>query len=74
MSSTTDAILIATLLLAGAIFWWLKVRPASGQAAATPSDAPPLPPNVAGGAIPQPALGQNAVAPDRQWLVIPRGQ
>jgi len=73
-TATTDAILIATLLLAGAIFWHVKMKPAAQQAAvaASASDAPPQPPPVSGG-VPQLALGQFAVAPDRMWLVLPRG-
>jgi len=63
----SDAILILALLLAGVVFWRLhqaRIAPAT----ATPADSPGAP--AGAGTL---ALGQYAVAADRQWLLIQPG-
>jgi hypothetical protein len=69
MSGTTDFILLLALGLAGLIFWRLHQAriQAPGAAAAEPG---------ATGTAPAPtlALGQWAVDPARQWLLIQPGQ
>ena len=65
-----EAVMAAALILVGTIFWHLYTRAfaANGTASAEPA----IPAPMAGG-IPVLALGQNAVAPDRRWLLLPFG-
>lgn len=74
MSGRTDFILVVALALAGLVFWRLYRRgvlgPASSQVPAPPAPgAPGTPPGAA--ALP---LGQFAVAPENQWLLLRPGQ
>jgi hypothetical protein len=64
--TSTDAILIVALGLAGFVFWRLSRLHAD-------TAAPPPPPAGTGGTV-WLQLGQNAVAPDRQWLLLQPGQ
>jgi hypothetical protein len=64
---TTSIVLLLALGLAGLVFWRLnwwrtQVPPQSASAAAAGAPTSLWVP-----------LGQNAVAPDRQWLLLPRG-
>jgi hypothetical protein len=67
----TESVMVAALLLVASIFWHLYTRSMSGGNGAASAE-PPTPAPMAGG-IPVVALGQNAVAPDRQWLLLPYG-
>ncbi len=70
--SVVEAVMVAAIVLTGALFWHLH-RPFLGDTQPDPARAaPPAPAPMAGG-VPVLALGQNAVAPDRRWLLIPRG-
>jgi hypothetical protein len=62
----TDALLIIALGLAGLIFWRLH------QARISPPSDPASQPGAPPGAAVL-ALGQYAVAPSRQWLLIAPG-
>jgi hypothetical protein len=63
--SAVEAIMVAAITLAGAIFWHVIKRSAAAAPAAAPA--------ATDEGLPLVRLGQNAVAPDRWWLLIPRG-
>jgi hypothetical protein len=69
--TVVEAVVISAMLFAGVLFWHLQARLLASPAddARTP---PPQPQPMAGG-MPVLLLGQHAVAPDRRWLLIPRG-